>query len=56
MVISHSLQNIFQTVLCVTGRTLQLLHLREEGIIFYHDTGKFDPPCSRRKLEIWPSH
>jgi len=42
MVISHLLQNIFQTDLCVTGRTPQLLHLREQGLIFYNGVGKFD--------------
>jgi len=53
MVISHLLQNIFQTDLCITGRTPKLLHLREQGPIFYHDTGKFDP-CFGRKLEFDP--
>jgi len=43
MVISHLLQNIFQTDTGITGRTPQLLHLREQGPIFCHDAGKFDP-------------
>ena len=43
MVISHLLQSIFQTNTAVTGRTPQLLHLREQGPIFCHDAGKFDP-------------
>jgi len=51
MVISHLLQNIFQTDLCLTGHTPKLLHLRDQGPIFYHDAGKFDPCCGR-KLEI----
>jgi len=47
MVISHLLQNIFQTDTGVTARTPQLLHLRQQGPIF--------DPCSGRKLEIWSS-
>jgi len=34
MAISHLLQNTFQTDTDVTGRTPQLLHLREQGPIF----------------------
>jgi len=49
MVISRLLQNIFQTDLRVTCRTPQLLHLREQGPIFYDHVGKFDL-CSGRKL------
>jgi len=55
MVISHLLQNIFQTNTGVTRRTPQLLHLRQQGPIFCHDAGKFDPR-SGRKLEIWSSY
>jgi len=39
MVISHLLQNIFQTDLCLTGCTPQLLHLREQGPIFMMTRG-----------------
>jgi len=51
VVISHLLQNIFETESCVTGHIHQLLHLKKQGPIFYHDMGKFDP-CSGIKLEI----
>jgi len=52
MALSHLLQNIFQTDICLTDRTSKLLRLREQGPIFYRDAGQFDR-CSGRKLEIW---
>ena len=40
MVISHLLQNILQTDLCLTGCTPKLLNLREHDPIFIMTRGK----------------
>ena len=52
MLITHFLQNIFQTDLCLTCSTPQLLQSREQGPIFYDDVGKFDRRCGRN-LKLW---